>query len=126
MLLRSDRGKIRSYDERLGLAGKIVGRHRVGLLLGRGRRRATNTLGASNQERTAAAGGFAWAHQNTVLFTTVERANLWKQSIRGGAPEKVTSFSDVWIARYALSPDGILLLSRGTALRDAVLISNFQ
>lgn len=80
------------------------------------------------QDSSAASGsgGFAWADQNTVLFTTAERANIWEQSILGGPREKATNFSEVWIQRYALSRDGLVLLSRGTALRDAVLMSNFR
>lgn len=77
---------------------------------------------------SSGSGGFAWtADGKTLLFTTAERMNLWSQPAMGGLREKVTNFSDLWIARFALSSDGkTLLLSRGTAVRDAVLLSDFR
>ena len=72
-------------------------------------------------------GSIAWtADGQSLIFTTSERMNLWKHPAMGGTREKVTNFSDLWIARFALAADGTVLLARGTALRDAVLISNFR
>ena len=70
----------------------------------------------------------AWAPDGaSVLYTTVERQNIWRQRLSGGAPEKVTSYSDESIFRFALSPDGKqLIIVRGTQIRDAFLISNFR
>jgi hypothetical protein len=56
----------------------------------------------------------------------VERSNIWRQRLSGGAPEKVTSYSDLTIFRFDLSRNGDLALARGTQTRDAVLISNFR
>ena len=39
---------------------------------------------AEDFSASSGSGGFAWADQNTVLFTTVERINIWKQSVLGG------------------------------------------
>ena len=74
------------------------------------------------------AGNFAWlADGKTILYTTSERTNIWKQPAAGGPREQVTNLPDQWVLRFALSPDGkAILLSRGTALRDAVLIKNFK
>jgi sugar lactone lactonase YvrE len=74
------------------------------------------------------AGQVAWAEDGSALFyTTTERANIWKQRLDRGAPEKVTNFQDLAIARFALSPDGqTLIICRGTATRDAFLLTNFR
>ena len=73
-------------------------------------------------------GGFAWLPDGkTLLYTTAERRNLWKQPAMGGPREQVTNFTDLWIARFALSPDGqTVLFCRGNVLRDAVLLTNFR
>ncbi|MEO6239319.1 MAG: hypothetical protein ABIQ52_20170, partial [Vicinamibacterales bacterium] len=73
-------------------------------------------------------GNFAWlADGKTILYTTSERTNIWKQPAMGGPREQLTNLPDQWVIRFALSPDRkSILLSRGTALRDAVLIRNFR
>lgn len=70
----------------------------------------------------------AWAPDGaSVLYTTVERQNIWRQRLTGGPPEKVTSYSDESILRFALSADGRqVIFVRGTQRRDAFLISNFR
>jgi Tol biopolymer transport system component len=70
----------------------------------------------------------AWAPDGaSVLYITVERQNLWRQRLAGGAPEKVTSYSDEAIFRFAISADGTqVIMSRGTLVRDAFLIGNFR
>jgi len=62
----------------------------------------------------------------SILYTTVERANIWRQRLAGGAPEKVTAYSELTIFRFALSRDRRLALARGTQTRDAVLMTNFR
>lgn len=71
---------------------------------------------------------FAWTPDGQkVIFTTTERVNLWAEPAAGGDREKLTDYSDQWIIRLALSPDGKrMALSRGTALRDAILLRNFK
>ena len=63
----------------------------------------------------------------SVLYTTVERQNLWRQRLSGGPPEKITAYADESIFRFALSPDGKqVILARGLQMRDAYLITNFR
>ncbi len=78
--------------------------------------------------QATASGSLAWTPDGqNVLYTNVERLNIWRQRLAGGAPEKITNYSDLMIFRFALSPDGRqLALARGTQQRDAVLISNFR
>ncbi|HEY2431223.1 MAG TPA: protein kinase [Vicinamibacterales bacterium] len=78
--------------------------------------------------QATASGSIGWAADGqSVLYTNVERLNVWRQRLAGGAPEKVTNYSDLMIFRFVLSRDGRqLALVRGTQTRDAVLISNFR
>jgi hypothetical protein len=74
-------------------------------------------------------GGMAFTPDGkSLLYTTTERSNIWMRPLAGGGePKKVTNFSDLDTARFALSPDGkTFALCRGAAIRDAVLITNFQ
>ncbi|MEO5894925.1 MAG: protein kinase [Vicinamibacterales bacterium] len=73
-------------------------------------------------------GNFAWLPDGkTILYTTSERTNIFKQPATGGPREQLTNLPDQWVVRFAMSPDGkSLLLSRGTAVRDAVLLRNFR
>jgi len=62
-----------------------------------------------------------------ILFSTVERANVWMQRLDGSAPTKVTNLTDLAIVRGKRTPDGRgLILSRGTAQTDAYLVSRFK
>ena len=72
--------------------------------------------------------GMAWAPDGrSVLYTTVERQNIWRQRLSGGAPEKITSYADESIFRFAISPDGKhVLMVRGQQMRDAYLITGFR
>ena len=46
---------------------------------------------------------------------------------RSATAAKITNFSDMWVNRFALSPDGKwIAMSRGSAVRDAFLIRNFR
>ena len=62
-----------------------------------------------------------------MIYTTVERFNIWRRPLAGGEPQRVTNFSDLAIVRFARSPDGRqLLLCRGTQTRDAFLMTGFR
>jgi hypothetical protein len=81
-----------------------------------------------NLATTALGGGVEWTPDGSaVLFTTTERANVWRRRVVGGEPERVTNFPDRAVLRFAPSPDGrSLLLCRGTGVRDAFLITGFR
>jgi Tol biopolymer transport system component len=67
------------------------------------------------------------ASSDGILFTTVERMNVWLQPLSGGERRPVTSLSDLGIARGRRTADGrSLILARGTAQTDAYLISSFR
>jgi Tol biopolymer transport system component len=84
----------------------------------------------ANQNLSISSGttSFGWTPDSrALLFVTAERTNLWKQAALGGPIDKLTNFSDLWVMRFAVSPDGkSLLLCRGIVVRDAVLLSNFR
>jgi Tol biopolymer transport system component len=53
--------------------------------------------------------------------------NLWMQPVGGGPPRQLTHFTSDEIQTFAWSPDGrYLAFSRGTDIRDAVLITGFR
>lgn len=62
-----------------------------------------------------------------ILYSTVERANVWLQRVSGGPPIKITNLTDLGIVRGRRSSDGnSLIVARGVAQTDAYLVSNFQ
>jgi Tol biopolymer transport system component len=62
-----------------------------------------------------------------VLYSTVERANVWLQQLSGGPPVKITNLTDLGIVRGKRTPDGrSLIVARGVAQTDAYLVSNFR
>ena len=62
-----------------------------------------------------------------ILYSTVERANVWLQKLSGGPPIKVTNLTDLGIVRGKRAADGKgLIVARGVAQTDAYLVSNFQ
>ena len=69
-----------------------------------------------------------WAQDGRALLYTVNKGNvtnIWSQPLDGGPPRQVTDFKDNLMATFAWSPDGKqLVCSRGTPLRDAVLVSD--
>lgn len=73
-------------------------------------------------------GSILWAPDGrSVLYNSVERANVWRLRLAGGPAEKVTDFADETIFRFAISPDGKqLALVRGRQTRDALMISNIR
>jgi Tol biopolymer transport system component len=91
---------------------------------------ASGRLVRTTPNYAAPSGGpnFAWTPDGQkVIFTTTERMNLFAETVAGGDREKLTDYSEQWIVRFALSPDGKrMALSRGTALRDAILLRNFN
>ncbi|MDQ4123870.1 MAG: winged helix-turn-helix domain-containing protein [Acidobacteriota bacterium] len=53
-------------------------------------------------------------------------SNLWRQSLTGGDPEKLTNFTSERISDFGFSPDGKhLAIVRGQWIRDAVLLKGF-
>jgi Tol biopolymer transport system component len=70
----------------------------------------------------------AWTPDDkALLYTTTERTNVWRRTLPDGREERVTSFSDQAVLRFALSPDAkTLLMSRGALTRDAFLITSFR
>ena len=62
-----------------------------------------------------------------ILYSTVERSNVWLQRISGGPPVKVTNLTDLGIVRGRRTAEGdSLIVARGVAQTDAYLVSNFQ
>ena len=58
-----------------------------------------------------------------ILFSTVERTNVWLQPIAGGPRRRVTNLTALGIARGRLTADGgALIVARGAAQTDAYLI----
>jgi Tol biopolymer transport system component len=72
-------------------------------------------------------GGVWWTvGGDAVLFTTKERANVWRQALAGGEPVRLTNLPDGAIVRGDLSPDGQALLAlRGVPVRDVYLLQGF-
>lgn len=63
----------------------------------------------------------------TYVLTAGDVSNLWSQPISGEPAKQLTSFKSSRIFSFDWSPDGQqLILSRGTATSDVVLISNFR
>jgi serine/threonine protein kinase/Tol biopolymer transport system component len=71
-----------------------------------------------------------WSVDGKSVIYTVNAnnvSNLWSQSLSGGAPKQITDFKEGLITGFAYSNDGkILACSRGTLLRDAVLITDVK
>jgi eukaryotic-like serine/threonine-protein kinase len=62
-----------------------------------------------------------------ILYSTVERSNVWLQKLSGGPPIKITNLTDLGIVRGKRTADGdSLVVARGVAQTDAYLVSNFQ
>jgi Tol biopolymer transport system component len=63
----------------------------------------------------------------SILFSTVERTNVWRQSLDGGEPVKITDLATLDIVRGRRTPDGTsLIVARGSAQTDAYLVSGFR
>jgi Tol biopolymer transport system component len=62
----------------------------------------------------------------TYLTAEDSAMNIWQQSLSGGPPAKLTDFKTDRIFAYSWSRDGrSIACSRGTILRDIVMISGF-
>ena len=54
-------------------------------------------------------------------------SNIWSQPLDGGPAKQITEFKDMLITGFAWSHDGKqLVCSRGTLMRDAILISDLK
>jgi eukaryotic-like serine/threonine-protein kinase len=54
-------------------------------------------------------------------------SNIWRQPVDGGAPVKITNFTDSLINEFAFSRDGRqLICSRGTVIRESVMITDLK
>jgi len=62
----------------------------------------------------------------TYVVTSGGVSNIWSQPIDGGPPRQLTDFKAEQIFAFDWSRDGRLLLARGVANRDVVLISGFK
>jgi Tol biopolymer transport system component len=69
-----------------------------------------------------------WTADGTgILFSTVERTNVWLQPLSGDSPMRVTDLATLDIVRGRRTPDGrSLIVARGSAQTDAYLVSNFR
>lgn len=66
------------------------------------------------------------ANGDGILFSTVERTNVWLQRLAGEPPVRVTNLIDLGIVRGKRTPDGrSLIVARGVAQTDAYLVANF-
>ena len=67
------------------------------------------------------------ADGNGILFSTVERTNVWLQPLTGDPPVRVTDLATLDIVRGRRTPDGgSLIVARGSAQTDAYLVSGFR
>jgi Tol biopolymer transport system component len=69
-----------------------------------------------------------WAPDGSgILFSTVERTNVWLQKLSGDPPVMVTDLAALDIVRGRRAFDGrSLIVARGSAQTDAYLVSNFR
>jgi Tol biopolymer transport system component len=68
-----------------------------------------------------------WSPDGSALNFVWKRdgaSNIWQQSLDGSSPEQITNFTEDLIYYYDWAGDD-LVVSRGTKLRDIVLIRNF-
>jgi Tol biopolymer transport system component len=71
-----------------------------------------------------------WAPDGKSLLYTINSnnvSNIWSQPVDGGPLKQVTDFKDMLMTGFAWSQDGKqLACTRGTLLRDAILISDLK
>lgn len=74
--------------------------------------------------------GARWTpNDKDVVYRVVKNAttNLWRQPVRGGDPQPLTRFPKGDLYNFSFSSDGAkLYLSRGTQIRNAILIQGFR
>ncbi|HET6976842.1 MAG TPA: protein kinase [Pyrinomonadaceae bacterium] len=71
-----------------------------------------------------------WSNDNKSIFYTATNnnvTNIWSVPLDGGPPRQVTQFKDMLITGFAWSHDGKqLACTRGTLVRDAILITDLK
>ncbi len=70
---------------------------------------------------------FAWAPDGkSILYSRYTQGvgNIWSVPLDGKAPRKLTAFDSDRIFAFGVSPDNRLVISRGSFVRDVVLIKN--
>jgi eukaryotic-like serine/threonine-protein kinase len=71
-----------------------------------------------------------WSFDGKSLLYTINAnnvSNIWRQPLEGGKPVQVTDFKELLITGFSYTRDGKdLTCTRGTLLRDAVLISDVK
>jgi eukaryotic-like serine/threonine-protein kinase len=81
-------------------------------------------------DRVSISVGVTWAPDGRSIWYVNTRdgaANLYSQSIDGGAPKQLTKFTDNGVGTFKFSRDGkTVAFMRGTIRSDVVLISDFR
>jgi Tol biopolymer transport system component len=70
---------------------------------------------------------FTWAPDGkSILYARNEHGvgNIWSAPLDGKAPRKLTAFDSEEIFAFGVSPDNRFVISRGSIVRDVVLIKN--
>jgi Tol biopolymer transport system component len=70
---------------------------------------------------------YAWSPDGkSILYIHEENGagNIWSAPLDGNAPRKLTAFDSELIFAFGVSPDNRLAISRGSFVRDVVLIKN--
>jgi Tol biopolymer transport system component len=70
---------------------------------------------------------FTWAPDGkSILYARNDHGvgNIWSAPLDGKAPRKLTAFDSETIFAFGVSPDNRLVISRGSYVRDMVLIKN--
>ena len=87
---------------------------------------ATFTFGPSSTVPTL----IQWSPDGKSVLYSVNRnsvSNVWSQSVEGGEPKQMTFFKESLMTGFAWSHDGkMFAATRGTLMRDAVLISDLR
>jgi serine/threonine protein kinase len=81
------------------------------------------------QVPTAGALKYAWSPDGkSILYVHEENGvgNIWSAPLDGKAPRKLTAFDSEAILAFDVSPDNRLAISRGSYVRDVVLIKNVR
>lgn len=69
--------------------------------------------------------GFHWTPDGNFITYRDWKNGIWKQSINGGEPKRIENLPNEKLYGYGWSADGkTLAFSRGTVIRDVVLIKN--
>lgn len=72
-------------------------------------------------------GGFTWAPDGkSILYALATNGvdNIWSVPLDGAPPRELTAFDSDRIFSFDVSPDNRLVISRGSTIRDVVLIKN--